>query len=129
MFAFASWLSAWSLPFTIVFKTVSSVLPVGAPALDSLVRTIAVPLSRSLLISDGLKRHSVMRVETSVLLVAALLVPAELEDDGDVAADDVSVVDVPDVPATLLLLDGVVAAESVDGVVVDEVEAPAVVEP
>lgn len=123
MLAFASWLSAWSLPFTIVFRTVSSVLPVGAPAEDSLVRTMAVPLSRSLLSSDGLRRHSVMRVEMSVLLdVEAVLAASVLEPDvpateegvvdvldvdGEVAAADVSVVDVPVVPATLLL-DGLV---------------------
>jgi hypothetical protein len=40
-------LSAWILPLTIVFRTESSVLPVGAPAPTSRVRTIAVPLLRS----------------------------------------------------------------------------------
>ncbi len=42
-----SWLSAWSLPLTIVTRSESSVWPVGAPTTLSFVRTIVVPLVRS----------------------------------------------------------------------------------
>jgi len=81
-----SWLSAWSLPLTIVLMTESSVLPVGAPTTLSLVRTIVVPRSRSDWISVGPRRHSVMRVvmspeaevELALLLVDAL--PEELSE-------------------------------------------------
>lgn len=62
--------SACSLPLTIVSTTESSVLPVGAPTIESLVRTIATPRSRSAWISASPSRHSVMRVLTSVPLVA-----------------------------------------------------------
>lgn len=112
MLALVSWLSACILPVTMVFKTVSSVVPVGEPAVDSLVRTIATPLSRSLLSSDGLRRHSVMRAEISPLAMALLaavdvasvveLVAPATDADGDVAfaADVVSVEDaLPVVPA------------------------------
>jgi len=134
MLALARSLSACSLPVTIVFTTVSSVLPVGAPAEDSFVRTIATPLSRSLLSSEGLRRHSVMRAEISLLepvllalverlvSVVELVVPAT-EDEGDVAfaAEVVSVEEalprVP-VPATLL-----------EGLAVSVAEAPNVEEP
>lgn len=132
MLALLSLLSACSLPVTMVFRTVSSVLPVGEPAVDSLVRTIATPLSRSLLSSDGLRRHSVIRVETSPLIEALLLalelvvsdadpvVPA-IDEDGDVAvAPDVESVEaalpVEPVPATLLegLVESLVADEDVE---------------
>lgn len=45
--AFETWLSAWSLPFTIVSMTSSSEAPVGAPTTLSFVRTIVTPRSRS----------------------------------------------------------------------------------
>lgn len=64
-----SWLSAWSLPLTIVTMTESSVLPVGAPTMLSFVRTIVVPLLRSVWISAGARRHSVMCVVMSELPV------------------------------------------------------------
>jgi hypothetical protein len=65
--------SAWSLPFTIVSITLSSVLPVGAPTTLSLVRTIATPRSRSAWSSVSPSRHSVMRVLMSVPVVAAAM--------------------------------------------------------
>jgi len=75
-----SWLSAWSLPFTIVLMTESSVLPVGAPTTLSLVRTIVVPRSRSAWISVGARRHSVICVVMSpdAEVELALLVVEEL---------------------------------------------------
>lgn len=51
-----------------VMITESSVLPVGAPTTLSFVRTIVVPLSRSAWISVGPRRHSLMRVVTSVFV-------------------------------------------------------------
>lgn len=68
--ALAVSLSAWSLPLTIVLTTSSSVAPVGAPTTLSLVRTIVTPRSRSVWISVGLSRHSVIRVVISVVAVA-----------------------------------------------------------
>lgn len=140
MLAWESWLSAWILPETIVLRTVSSVVPVGAPAVASFVRTMATPLSRSLLSSDGLKRHSVIRAEISSLAPALLAVAERLvsveevpvvpatDDDGEVAfaAEVVSVeVALPVVPVPATLLDGLVVS------VVEEpvADAPVDVEP
>lgn len=66
-------LSAWSLFFTIVMITESSIDPVGAPAPASRVRTIVTEWSRSAWMSVGLRRHSVMRV---LRLLDELLPPA-----------------------------------------------------
>lgn len=63
---FETWLSAWSLPLTIVLMTSSSEAPVGAPTTLSLVRTIVTPRSRAPWISVEPRRHSVMREVTSV---------------------------------------------------------------
>jgi len=52
-----------------VLTTSSSVEPVGAPTTVSLVRTTVTPESRSDWISAALKRHSVMREDTSALVV------------------------------------------------------------
>jgi len=71
--AFAVWLSACSLPLTMVLMTASSVEPVGAPTTLSLVRTIVTPRSRSDWISVVLRRHSVMRDEMSELVLLELL--------------------------------------------------------
>ncbi len=122
MLALDSSLSACSLPVTIVFNTVSSVLPVGAPATDSLVRTIATPLPRSALSSEGLRRHSVIRKEMSALELAALAigrvsvvdeaVPAT-EADGEVAlAPDVVSVEeaLPAVAVPAMLVEGLAAS-------------------
>ena len=64
-------LSAWSLFFTIVMITESSIEPVGAPAPSSRVRTIVVELFRSLWISVGARRHWVILELTSVEATAA----------------------------------------------------------
>jgi hypothetical protein len=53
-----------------VSMTESSVEPVGAPTMLSLVRTMVTPRSRSVWISAGERRHSVMRVVTSVFALA-----------------------------------------------------------
>ena len=58
--------SAWSLFFTMVWMTESSMLPVGAPAPMSRVRTIVVLLSRSAWMSVGARRHCVIFEVTSV---------------------------------------------------------------
>jgi hypothetical protein len=55
---------------TIVSMIESSVEPVGAPTMLSLVRTMVTPRSRSVWISAGERRHSVMRVVTSVFALA-----------------------------------------------------------
>jgi len=74
-------LSAWSLFFTIVMMTESSILPVGAPAPISRVRTIVVLWSRSDWRSVGAKRHWVIFELTSVeaMPAAPLLVVALTE--------------------------------------------------
>jgi hypothetical protein len=82
--AFETSLSAWSLPLTIVSITSSSEAPVGAPTALSFERTIVTPRSRSAWSSAEPRRHSVMRDDTSVdvlLAVMSLEVLPEVENE------------------------------------------------
>lgn len=78
MFKDDSSLSAWSLFFTRVMMTESSILPVGAPAPTSLVRTMVTPRSISAWRSVGARRHSVMCAVLCVPLVVVEAILAEL---------------------------------------------------
>jgi hypothetical protein len=131
--AFDDSLSAWSLPFTIVFSISSSVEPVGAPTPASLVRTIVTPWSRSRCNSPLLRRHSEMRLVMSMLPVAPGLVlnapvaPVVLVDE--LVAPMVLLLDVSEllVPAVALgLLEESDVSEDVvlEGLVVED-ERPA----
>lgn len=113
----ATWLSAWSLPFTIVVITASSLAPVGAPTTLSFVRTIVTERSRSLWISVGERRHSVMRVVTSAVLAAPVV--------ADAMSAELRLVVL--VAPVLVSLDGVVLVED-EGEVLELLEDEGVVE-